>query len=363
MQNSDRNKKIKSILNSFSNPAAVMDEQFKCVFTNRPKLIPLDLNMLDLFQKTICLPIKSPKITMGMINGSFYGVRIVPYEEDIYICEFFDKELLFDLMENANVLNDALPIVHSVSYNTSALWRCYSNLCSKLESEKCYQFYNCASEMNKYLTALLSVSQNINEYTHMMSDDCKDLSVINIVPLLKGMVERCNSLIKKSDRYIDVYFETYSMYIRSQVRYVVCAVTNALQNALMYSPRECIPHLFAYLDKQNSDVWYLEIVNDGIAEVDHQSDKQLSLNFPHQRLGFGIPIIKRFAELAGGEVTFKDNGCDEKIRLIIKLPLIHTDSEKKASETVKSSRYVFYKTDIPDIIDIKMAEINHIFGK
>ena len=345
--------------NGFSNPVAIMDNTFRCAYSNKPKLIPQESSMKSIFQKPIVLPLNEVHISMAMINGSSYSVRLAPLDEELYICEFFDQSAILSLSKNTEIYGKIFPIINDVEYNTAALWRGYNILCSRIEMEQNDNIRRCALEFEKYLTGLSSVTKNISDYFNMQFYTERSNSIVDLVSLTKGIVERCNTILAVSGRYIDLVCEPEEIHVNAEERHVISAVVNALQNSLMYSPRDCIPNVSLYKPSDVDNSVILQILNDNLMFVDQNSGEEPGVNFDHQRLGYGIPIIKIFAELAGGSFElYEENG---KMRTVITLPTVKDPSAENGIGVLKNSHYVYYKTEIPDIIELKMLEVNELF--
>ena len=354
-----RKEELKKFCNGFSNPVVIMDNKFGCAYSNKPKLIPQDSSIMPVFQKAVSLPLDKVHVTMAMIKGCFYSVRIVPLDGELYFCEFFDQSTVFSLAENTDIYDKILPIINGVEYNTSALWRGYNILRSKLESEANEDSMRCALGFETYLTSLNAVMKNVSEYINMLFYTPRPNVVVDINSVLKGLVERCNTILAVSGRYIDYVSEPDEVYINAELRHVICAAVNALQNALMYSPRDCIIYATLYKPPGNKDRIALKILNDNLMFVDKKAGEEPGVNFDHQRLGYGIPIIRRFTELAGGSFAMKEeNG---KVATTITLPTVKDPVAEIGVGVVRSSQYVYYKTDIPDIVELKMLEVNVLF--
>lgn len=348
---------IKKLFGGLSNPAALMDNRFVCVYSNRPKLLPHNKSMISVFQKIVTLPIAKTHITMAMLDGCFYGVKIVPYDEWLNFCEFFDSAELLYLAENTDVYDKLIPVITGVEYNTAALWRVYSNLKSKLECDDHEDVTSCAAEMEKHLVGLHSFTKNISEYLNMLFYTPTTRQTLNLAPIMMGIVARCNTILAASNRYIDYICEESMILINAESRHVVVAVVNALQNALMYSTRDCIPYVTLFKpDIKDCDYAVLKILNNSAMYIEEKND-ETEFDFGRRRLGYGIPIIKRFAELAGGSFSMREeNGM---ISTEITLPLVEKMNPNIG--VFNSSRYVYFKTDIPDILDLKMLEVNELF--
>lgn len=355
-----RKEAIKKVCNKLPAPIVVMDNGFKCVYSNSPKLIPCECSMISIFQKTISPPLKEVHITMAIVKGCFYSVRIVPIDEEFYMCEFFGADTILSLADNTDIYDKLLPILNEIDINTAALWRGYSTLCDRLENEERVKDLRCASEIERYLVSLNSVTKNISEYAHMLFYTQKTDFAVNLIQLSLELVERCNTILLKSGRYIDIVCEQEEIFINAEIRHSICALINAVQNALMYSPRDCIPYFSICKITENfRSVVRIQILNDSILYVDQKHGEKPGINFDHQRLGYGIPIIKRFAEMQGGSFSLEDkNG---RVRLLIEVPAAQNPDLEKGIGVVNSSQYVYYKTDIPDIVELKMAEVNELF--
>lgn len=351
---------IKRICDKLPDFILIMDNKFKCVYSNKPKLISAEGSVISIFQKTIFLPLKEVQTTAAIVKGCFYSVRMVPLDDELVLCEFFDVKELLSLAENTDLYNKLLPLLNEIERNTSALWRGYVNLRDRLESEERDEDVRCVSEMARYLTGLNSVSKNLTEYSNMLFYHPAVIHPVNVAKLAMELVERSNSILLKSGRYIDVIVEQQEIYINAEQRHIVCALVNALQNALMYSPRDCIPHFsVCKVIKDFNSVIRMQILNDGLLYVDQKHGESLGVNFDHQRLGYGIPIIKRFAEMYGGSCSFEEK--DGKVRLLIEVPAVRNPDTLKGIGVVNSSFFVHFDTGIPDIVELKMDEVNDLF--
>lgn len=355
-----RKEELKKYCNRFSNLVAVMDNNFRCAYSNKPKLLPQESSMMSLFQKTVMLPPDSVHFTMALLKGITYSVRIVPLDGELCLCEFFDRSTVFSMAENTDIYGMILPIVNGVEYNTAALWRGFYSLRSILEEQEDNDGIRSALGFEKYLTGLNSIMKNVSEYVNMLFYPANSKSVIDLAPILKGIVERCNTVLAESGRYIDFMCEPNEVYIKAEARHVMCAVVNALQNAVMYSPRDCIPNVSLFEPLNNKDnLIVLQIVNRNIMYVDQKHGEEPGRNFDHKRLGYGIPILKRFAEMAGGNLIFREeNG---QVVTTLQLPMIEKQVAENVSIPIKSPHYEYYKTEIPDILELKMQEVNELF--
>lgn len=354
----ERRENIKRICRSFSNPVIVMDFDFTCLFCNQKGFIKAGSSMKLVFRGIVTLPLEKPLITAAEIKGVPYGVRLTELDERLYICEFFDDDTLLSLVENSGFYEKVFPVIDTIERNTASLWHGFHILESKLIDEGQEETAGCAAQLEKHLTRLNSATKNVSEYLHMLSFPLKPRSVIDLSSLLVGLVARCNTALLKSGRYVDIFCESDMMYIYAEQRHAVTAAVNAVQNALLYSPRDCIPQVS--LSKITADgVPYvmLKITNENALFVEENDDGETRVNLAHQRTGFGIPIIKRFAEMCGGEFFMTEQNGMVNVTILLRFAEVTCDKI-----AVGSSVFEYYQTEIPDILDLQMEEVNEIFG-
>lgn len=357
----ERRENIKRICGSFSDPIAVMDFDFWCLYCSKPGLIEPGSSMKKLFLGSVALPLKKPIITAAEIKGAAYGARIAELEERLYICEFFDNDTLLSIVENSGFYGRVFPVIDAVERNTALLWRGFHILESRLSADGQDGALVCASQFAKNLTQLNSATKNITEYLHMLSFSAKPKCVIDLFPLLVELVARCNTALLKCGRYVDILCEPDVFYVYAEQRHVVTAAVNAIQNALLYSPRDCIPHVS--LTRQTIDrkqYVALTILNDNALFVEESGLEEPRVNIRYQRTGFGIPIIKRFAEMCGGGFSMSEENGVVKVTVLMRMA---EDAYERSGKTVISSSLLeYYHTDIPDILELQMEEVNEIFG-
>lgn len=344
-------------------PVAIVDKNLKCVYSNRPKLLPEDLSVKGFFCGDTTGLLSVPGSKMALINGCSYNARVTPIDDDLYICEFFDLSSVIELAKNTDIYGRIFPIVDAVEYNTSALWRGVHTLESKFREDgnSGAEALEIAVDFRKRLIALSSCSKNILEYMNMLNFTPNGDSPMNLVSFTADVVKRCNTELSAVGRCVDFVCEEQELYINAQSRHVLSALVNAIQNALMYSTRDCVPCLtLSRRDNSESGEAVITLVNDRLLYIEHDGGEGTRVNFSGQRLGYGIPIIKRFSELSGG--TFELREANGKFIALIELPLVDEKTLKNMTPQLSSSGYVYYKTNIPDIVELKMLEVINLFG-
>ncbi|MCH5205349.1 MAG: ATP-binding protein [Oscillospiraceae bacterium] len=302
-------------------------------------------------------PIKAPFNkavgAMVIINGSCYCTRIAKFSENTNVCEFFDVNTILALGAYTDTYKKIMPMMCSVEHNISDMWKVYLSY-SSLGSEN----EDIVEELRKPLIYASSVVKSITEYIHLGLTS-KNHEVIDAYLLAKGITDRCNSILTKCGRCVNFLTELDGFFILANHRHAINALVNSIQNAILYSPRDCVPTItLSKTSEDGKNFIVFQIINENIYFVNTEFGEKLDINFDFQRLGLGIPLIKRFAEDAGGSFYLREeNG---KVAVGVKIPEYQAPAGSPL--VLEGSGYVYYSTGIPDIVEIKMLEAVYFFG-
>lgn len=345
---------LKLALKHLDNPSAILDSSFKCVFSNCPDILPDGFSLNDLIQDEIDFSLSDTVLTMLVMDGATYCARICILDEEFFVCELFDSRAVMNIAENTDIRDRIIPLFNSVEHSTSMLWKTFFAMKDCIEnkedvSEFEVKFYDRISELS-------SIVKNIFEYSMMLINYSP--TIINAVSLTNGIVDRCNTILAKCGRCIQFVCESDKLFICADTRHAITALVNSIQNALLFSPRDCVPVLSLMRITENDQNYvYFQLVNENIFFIDKGFGED-SIDFKYRRSGFGIPIIKRFAEEAGG--SFYMNNSGNTVKIGIKFPEAYLSSE--TGLRVEEYNYTYYDTGIPDIIDVKMHEVVGLFS-
>lgn len=344
----DRKKALKAILKRLDEPAAILDKDLKCVFCNRPTLFP---EGSDLAEYSDIEPPKDRTVrTMLTLGGKSYCARLTPFEDELLLCELFDADALLDMAEKTDLYQKLIPFFNAVEYNTAKLWQTLFAMRDRLENGGDVtgfvgRFYDRISELS-------SVVKNGYEYSLMLTR--RDSSVINAVALAEGLVSRCNTILAECGRCVKLVTDNEKLLVEADSRHAIAALTNSIQNALLYSPRDCVPVMtVSRCTEDGRSCVFIQIVNNSSLFIEENDETE----FRFRRAGSGIPIIKRFAEGADGRFFLDSNG--QTVKLGIVLPEVKPNGDL----TVEEGGYTYYDTGIPDIVEVKMREVAVLFAQ
>lgn len=348
-----RTEQIKEHYKNFPTPVIILDKELNCAYCNKPSVLPEGTSMKLYMQKDIDIPVVGVVNVMIMLNGVSYCGRFEQYEEYIK-CELFDSDDIQAMAEKTDFFGKGEKFLYSAMQSVSRL-RGLTNTFRNAIDNKAEVFPELCSEYFKVLSCLSSAVNNAFEYNTMLSK-APEPQPVNVVVMVRGIVERCNTILSKCGRCIDFIYDLDNLYISADKRYAFNALVNLIHNALVYSPRDCVPVVsLTALKKDGKDYVFLKASNETALFDENACD---GFNSGFYRLGFGKKMIKLFAEQSDGE--YIENITGDRANIGVLLPLLNVS--RTAALTLECDEVERYDTGIPDLLDVKMQEVTDFFG-
>lgn len=329
-------KKVIGLCELFDFPTAIFNADLECIYS-RNNIIKLK-SKVNLYTTSDDIYKAEDFITtIFIIRGVQYCAKILK-TDNMYICGLFDNFKVGEMAGNTDFFERIAPSFHFIKYSLSHLWEIMTTLKS-LEQNKI------ASEMESYLLDINQRFQNVFSLLQVILFKPKPMRV-NCSELLNNMIRRCNALLCNCGRYIDFMGEYTECYVCADQRHIIYAFINAIQNSLLYSPKDCNP----FITLSNSDIdgkkyVILKIVNESSYFLNNH-DNIYENNISKNRIGCGIPLIKLLMEETGGEFTINEN--DGRVTAILKMP---------ALEPLKSDVMFFECTDSVNSVNVELDEM------
>lgn len=345
-------KHIKKFCDSFDNPTALLTVNFECKYCNKKGFIKKDANISFVFEG-ITPPLKRQETTIALINGAYYSCRLTPLWDEWCFCEFLNKRDIMGIVEKSDLHSQIYTILSAGLRNLAMMWKNSSSL-EKLYYDNGYtNGIDEVAEIKKNVVSLRASLLGISSYVDMLNPR-NDFTQVDLYSILKSVIDRCNSRLSSIDRYIDFVSDNDGFFIYSSDQFVVNALVCVLQNALLYSKKDCVP-VVTIFKQQNSGESYVvvRVVNDCALFIDEKFGETVDMNFCSQRSGLGIPTLRRFAEISKGSFSIEKK--DDRVCVEIKIP----EYELPISTVfvVESSEYTFYDCGIPDNIDSMLDDV------
>lgn len=364
MQVTSKEEIFKPYLCLFSGSSVVcLDNRF-CVVSCEGSLLESGECVLKSVRETVPEPLGVVMDTTLYKNEHFYCLRLHPIKNGIgetiaYIGEILDSGSVRGMMERTEAPSDILPLYNAVEMNSAAIWKHAVNLRYGMVKAKDYTRLTEVLGIETAMSNLSSVCENAFNYAEMLYRTQRE-TVVDAGELCENLAKRCNAALAKCGRRIEALIDPGSLYIYADSRRAVVALVNAVQNALLYSPKETEPILtVCYRESRGRKFVEIRVVNESSMFSSKDFSGSVDVNFSYQRMGYGIPIIKRFAQVSGGwfDMT-EENG---RVTVTISLPAAHYGSG--AELPLRKPSAVQYDTGIPDFTEIMMREVVQFFGE
>lgn len=351
-----------SLFSGSEDRIAVLDSTLKCV--RGSSVIDEGENLLNIVREPIPNPMH--EMTQASISKGehIYGCRIMPVknsvgESDAYIVETFTLEDLRPLAERADLASAILPMFNAVEYSSTDIWKAAKRLRKRSARDKDFPLLSEALAIESAMANISTVCRNTYEYANMLYND-KPAYITDAAALCRALGDKCNAALAKCGRHIDVLVELEDLNVRVNSHRAMVALMNALQNALLYSPRDTEPILSVCRRTEHGRAFVdIQVINENIMFTNEDFKDKVDINFSFQRMGFGIPIIKRFVQESGGRFDMRDaNG-----RVILTMSLPGVPESRDDYVQFSEPGMEFYDGDTPDIIEIMLMEVVKFFGE
>lgn len=344
------------------NPVVCFDSTLKCVSDPGGAFLPGE-NLLSFVREPIPNPMHVLTEATVYKNDRFYCARIMPVkngagESEAYIAELIPAESARRISEKADSASSLLPVFNAVEFNSAAIWKNAEKLRRHLMDSGDYASLGDVLGIERAMSNISAVCGNAFEYANMMYGSQSQVRV-DAGSLCMYLSDRCNAALAKCGRRIEVLVEPDDLTIYADSRRAVVALVNAIQNALLYSPRDTEPVLAVYRTIiSGRDFVEFRVTNENIMFTKKDFKEDLDINFSYQRLGYGIPIIRKFAAVSGGKFSM----ADENGKMIVKITLPAAGDLPGTDLELHSPEICGYSTGIPDLTESMMMEVVSFFG-
>lgn len=208
-------------------------------------------------------------------------------------------------------------------------------------------------------------AETCNMFRYFTSSEGEPASVVDAVYLVGSLVERCNLFLAKCGRELRFLCDSESLEIAVNARHAVEALLNAIQNALLYSPRECEPTVvISQVDRESMRFMRLSISNESSVSFGRETSSRLGLDFGHKKMSYGIPIIREFTVSAGGSLNISESGG--RYCLTLDIPLYRGNSGSGVSmRRIELGEYpdILFIGNRLDPVRLKMEQVIAAFGE
>ena len=347
---------------SGENPLVCLDNRF-CVVRAEELLQPGE-RLTDYLSEIVPEPLSCVMETTLYKNEHYTCCRIYPIKNDIgesvaYICELISAEAARRISEHTEASADILPLYNAVEMNLAAVWHNSAGLRESLQRDKDYAKLSHVIAIEGAVSNISAVCGNASHYADMLYNSQK-FAPVDAGALCRNIVQRCNAALAKCGRRVEAVIEPEDLTIYADSRRAVVALVNAVQNALLYSPRDSEPVIAVYRKEERGRIFVeFRVTNENSMLTSKDFSDGTEVNFSYQRLGYGIPIIKRFAAVSGGRFSM----TDENGRVIVTITLPAAPADSSDIITMRNSEELHYDAGIPDLTDVMMREVVLFFGE
>ncbi len=278
--------------------------------------------------------------------GMMYCVRYIE-ADGLYMGEILSANEVSFISEYTDRMSSHAAMYSSMEYELAAVWKSKHAL-EQLLSESSEEVRELIRRMERPLYRVSAGSRNVYEYLSMMYSARRN-TVVDMARMCRELVIRCNESLSACGRHVELRLpQDEKLYIRADIRHAVAAVLNAVQNALLYSPKATVP----LLEVRRSGRRILITTENENSRV---SDAAAAVCV--MRGGYGIPIIRRFAALSGGEL----NMSLEADIAVVRMDIPAATDEEIAEYALEEAVLYRFEDGAPDYVQLQMMIVEDMY--
>ena len=330
-------------------PMFVLDEQMVCLMCGCRERLDVG-ECLSRFLLSVKMAENDMYEGPFLRLGHSYCVRYMQVQ-NIYIGEILSSNELSLLMDNTDGVGGSMALYSSMEHDLAAIWRSKHLLDAELSGGS-EEVRRLLYQIERPLYRISANSRNIYEYFSMICTP-PVRTAVNVMTLCERIVGRCNECLAAVGRHIECRLpQREKIYIRADIRHATAALINAIQNALLYSPESCVPMLEVRITGRTVSII--------VQNTNVMFGKELQPDIRSMRVGYGIPMIRRFMVHAKGELELSLEDAVATVTML--LPVA---AEEEITEYALEEAYpvMEYDAGVPDYITLQMMQVTEHFGE
>lgn len=348
---------------ALSGDRAILDRQMRCAAFFGRELLALGESLAEHAADPLVYPLKEACSARILLRGECFCADIEPIRNEagdaaLYLCTFTDTRRALEAAGKTDALMKLVPLCGTIETNFAAMWGLMSELEKHFEQAGDFATVSKMLSMRSALSLIGSASASLYEYTSMLSV-APSVRRIDAAGFCEMLVKRCNAALAKCGRYVEFAAEPELAPIRVDARHAMCALVNAIQNALLYSPRESVPVVAVMTEKTGARRYVVIRVSNETSLFTAMDFRTLqNVEYSYQKSGVGLAVIERFVNECGGRLAISEEGG----RYVLTLTFAAADN---AADTVRFEAPVQaqYDTGVPDLLELCMAKVAEVFGE
>lgn len=234
---------LKNFCNASSIPTILLNDDLICEYSNNENFYRVGIHFASVQVVDTKLEKDKTVKTMVLINEKYYCAMITPVSDELYICQMFDSDNIFEMAQYSEVSDQIRPLFSS---NGVYLERIEDEFKKLLNLDEIKENYKIDSEMLA-LASEISMARGrfeeaLNYFDVSFSKKSNDKN-FSIYKYVKWCVDKYNSLLANLGRFIKLDCNDTTLRISADSRYAVLSFIELIQFILLNSSKEFDPFI------------------------------------------------------------------------------------------------------------------------
>lgn len=278
-------------------------------------------------------------------HGHMYCIRYMAIG-GLYIGEILGTNEVSFLADLTDGVGNHVTAYGTMEHELAKAWEKQRDL-DRLLLDSSPEVRELMRELESSLYRVSANNRNVYEYLNMLRATGRRVAV-DMAKLCRELACRCNEALRPTGRSIEYKVPMEErIFIRADVRHAVAALLNAMQNALMYSPKDSVPFVEV---KSGGRKLFVIIQN----ERKYRDDATAVYTL---RNGYGIPMIRRFVSITGGELTLDLESSTASV--VMSIPMI--SAQEIAEYALEETGLYKYQGAGPDYVELQMLQVADMY--
>lgn len=343
---------IKTFCYSSNVPTILLNSDLICELSNDESFYPVGVHFASVKTDNLKLSKNKAAKTMVRIKDKYYCAVITPVAEELFICQMFDADNIFEMAQLTEIYDEILPIISSNRVQLCKLEDEMKKVLSLKEVKDNVIIDSSILEIGAEVARARGKYDNLQSYFEVSFSKNNKKSAFSLYSFVKWSVDRCNSILANTGRFIDLDTQNKDLLVCADSRHAVFSIIEMIQFALLHSAGDVNP--FISIEKENGFVVLL-ITCRGMIFVKEGDETE----FVGSDIVGGLATVRRFAARCGAELKFineKDN--------VIGFRLIFPEVQDETLDALvfESDSFLDYDDRYLNYAKYKMQEVVDVYN-
>lgn len=294
---------IKTFCGSSSIPTILINDNLICEYSNDESFYPVGVHFASVLEADVELKKDKTVKTMVKIKDKYYCAVINPVTDEFFICQMFDSDNIFEMAQYSAVYDEILPVFSSNGIDLGEIEDRIKELVLLEEVKENHKLDTDLLLLASKIATARGRYEDVQTYFDITFSKNNKQDVFSLYKYVKWCVDRCNSVLSNTGRYIELNCGDTEPLVSANSRHTIFGFVEMIRFVLLNSAVEFSPFISI---ENNNGAAELMITCRSLIYVPQGGEDE----FIETDVSKEIAMVRRFAKRCKAEFRFineKDN--------------------------------------------------------